>query len=201
LRLRRSVLLLISLLALPAAAGAQDFGVLESAETINQGNFKLTINPMFVFGDGEDEAGIALKAGYGFTPRFDMEAKAAFYEGVNFFGFDAEYWLLRGQDLDVSVSGGLHFGRSDQAFDTTGIDVTLLASGQLSPRLELFAALDLAFESIDADFIDESFTTGHLVPGIEYAISDELDFVFEVGLSLNDNGSHYLSGGLAYYLR
>ena len=195
----RSVLLLLSLLAWPAAAGAQDFGVLESAETINQGNFKLTINPMFAFGDGEDEAGIALKAGYGFTPRFDMEAKAAFYEGVNFFGFDAEYWLLRGQDVDVSVSGGLHFGRSDQTFDTTGIDVTLLGSGPISPRLELFVALDLAFESIDV--IDESVTKGHIVPGIEYAISDELDFVFEVGLSLNDNGSHYLSGGLAYYLR
>ena len=38
----------------PAAAGAQDFGVMESAETINTGNFKLSVNPMFVFPDDAD---------------------------------------------------------------------------------------------------------------------------------------------------
>jgi hypothetical protein len=39
------------------------------------------------------------------------------------------------------------------------------------------------------------------VPGIEYAISDDLDFVAEFGIALNDDGSHYASVGLAYYLR
>jgi hypothetical protein len=38
------VLLVASLTAVPAAARAQDFGVLESAETIDQGNFKFETN-------------------------------------------------------------------------------------------------------------------------------------------------------------
>ena len=84
----------------PAAASAQDFGVMESAETINTGNFKLSVNPMFVFPDvGDNEIGVGLRFGYGFTPRFDMEAKAAFYDGLTFFGGDFE--ILAGQEPGV----------------------------------------------------------------------------------------------------
>lgn len=39
------------LLLLPTLAHAQDFGVMESAETIDKGNFKLKVNPMFILGD------------------------------------------------------------------------------------------------------------------------------------------------------
>ena len=35
---------------LPAALHAQDFGVMESAETIDRGNFKFKVNPVVVFG-------------------------------------------------------------------------------------------------------------------------------------------------------
>ena len=55
-------------------------------------------------------------------------------------------------------------------------------------------------KSVDDDE-GEDFTTVHLVPGIEYAISDDLDFVAEAGFSLNDDGSHYVSVGLSYYIR
>ncbi len=55
-------------LALPVAAAAQDFGVMNSAETINKGNFKLLANPIVIFGrNGSDgETGIAVMGGYGF---------------------------------------------------------------------------------------------------------------------------------------
>jgi hypothetical protein len=185
----------------PAAAGAQDFGVMESAETINQGNFKLSVNPMFVFPDEADnEIGVGLRFGYGFTPRFDMEAKAAFYDGLYFFGGDFEYWLLKDQPWDVSAGAGIHFAGGDAFADSTGIDLTLLASRPIARRLEFYGALDIAFEAVDDDEGDD-FTTVHLVPGIEYAISDDLDFVAEAGFSLNDDGSHYLSVGLSYYIR
>ena len=88
---------LFLLLFLPPRAGAQDFGVMESAETINRGNFKLTINPIFIFSDGDDLTGVAIKGGYGFTSRFDMEGKAAFYDGAWSAGADAEYRIARGQ--------------------------------------------------------------------------------------------------------
>jgi hypothetical protein len=185
----------------PAAAGAQDFGVMESAETINTGNFKLSVNPMFVFPDDADnEIGVGLRVGYGFTPRFDVEAKAAFYDGLYFFGGDFEYWLVKNQAWDVSGGAGLHFAGGDFAADSTGVDLTLLASRHIARRLEFYGALDVAIESVDDDE-GEDFTTVHLVPGIEYAISDDLDFVAEAGFSLNDDGSHYVSVGLSYYIR
>ena len=185
----------------PAAASAQDFGVAESAETVNTGNFKLSVNPMFVFPDEADsEIGVGLRFGYGFTPRFDMEAKAAFYDGLYFLGGDFEYWLVKNKAWDVSGGAGLHIARGDFVADSTGVDLTLLASRHVARRLEFYGALDLAIESVDDDE-GEDFTTVHLVPGIEYAISDDLDFVAEAGFSLNDNGSHYVSVGLSYYIR
>jgi hypothetical protein len=185
----------------PAAATAQDFGVMESAETINTGNFKLSVNPMFVFPDDvDDEIGVGLRFGYGFTPRFDMEAKAAFYDDLYFFGGDFEYWLVKNRAWDVSGGAGIHFARGDGFADSTGIDLTLLGSTHIARRLEFYGGLDIAIEAVDDDQ-GEDFTTVHLVPGIEYAISDDLDFVAEGGFSLNDDGSHYLSVGLSYYIR
>jgi hypothetical protein len=202
-RYRPLVLIAALLVLTPLTARAQDFGVMESAETINQGNFKLGVNPMFVFGEFDDEVGVAFRFGYGFTPRFDLEGKAAFYDGLTFFGGDFEYWLVKDRPWDVSAGAGLHFGRGDSVLDTTGVDLTLLTSRRVAERLDFFAALDLAFESINDDDIgvDDSFTTFHIVPGIEYAISDDLDLVGEVGLAVNDDGSHYVSFGISYYIR
>lgn len=194
------VLVFLIAAGLPAAALAQDFGIMESAETINRGNFKLRLNPMLVFGkDDEDhELGFAALLGYGFTRSFDLEGGVAFYDGVTFFGANAEVWLLRERPFDFSIAGGLHGRTGDRTDDLTGIDLTFLASGHVSPRLELYGGLDLAFEGIGND---ADFKTVHLVPGIEYKINDSIDFVAEVGLALNDTARHYLSGGLAFYIR
>jgi hypothetical protein len=192
--------------AFAGAVQAQDFGVMESAETINRGNFKLGANPVLVLGedDFDNEFGVAVRAGYGFTDRLDVEAKAAFYDGLTFIGADLEYWIVKGGDLDLSVTVGGHLGMgSDDAFDSKGLDLTAVASTKIAEKLEIYGALDIALESIDdvpAGF-DDSFTTLHIVPGIEYKISEDLDFVAEFGLGLNDDASHYLSGGLSYYLR
>ena len=195
-----SIAAVVAVLA-PAAANAQDFGVAESAETINTGNFKLSVNPMFVFPDvGDNEIGVGLRFGYGFTPRFDMEAKAAFYDGLSFFGGDFEYWLVKNRAWDVSGGAGIHFARGDAFADSTGIDLTLIASRHIARRLEFYGALDIALEQVDDDQ-GEDFNTVHLVPGIEYAINDDLDFVAEAGFSLNDDGSHYVTVGLSYYIR
>jgi len=40
----------------------------------------------------------------------------------------------------------------------------------------------------------------HLVPGIEYRLSDDLDFLAEFGIALNDDSRSYASVGLALYL-
>ena len=139
--------------ALPAAA--QYFGVLQSAETMNRGTFKLAVAPIMVFGkDGaDDESGVAARGGYAFTEHFDVEAKLGFFENGTFVGADGEYWIFRGteesSDLDFSLTGGLHwmFG-SDNRFDTMGFEITPQLSGHVTENLELCGALDGAFESI-----------------------------------------------------
>lgn len=187
-------------LIVPHTAAAQDFGIMNSAETINRGNFKVMANPIVVFGEGDDDndLGVGLVAGYGMTDRFDVEGKVSFFDDVTFFGADAEYWLVQNAPVDVSVIGGLHAGRSD-GFDTTAFDFTLLGSGPVAPRLELYAGLDVSRNSVND--ADASFTTVHFVPGIEYAVSPEIDLVAEFGIAANDDSLHYLSVGIAYYLR
>jgi len=184
---------------MPGVAHAQDFGVMESAETINKGNFKIRVNPMFLFGKNVDATtGVAVLGGYGFTDRFDLEGGLAFYDGVTFLGANAEYWLVKDGDLDFSVAGGLHRRTGDNTADVVGIDLTFLGSKHVGPKLELYGALDLAFEKIkDGD----RFKTVHLVPGLEYKVGEDLDLVAELGLGLNDHARHYFSIGLAYYFR
>ena len=196
---QRIVVLAVAVACWPATTYAQDFGVLESAETINRGNFKLRLSPLVIFGkDDEDNDGLAATIGYGVTRNFDIEGGVAFFDGVTFYGANAEVWVARETPVDVSISGGFHRRTGDRTDDFTGIDLTFLASGHVAPRLELFGGLDFAFEGIGDDF---DFKTVHFVPGIEYRITDDLDFVAEVGLALNDHARHYLAGGLAFYIR
>jgi hypothetical protein len=67
------------------------------------------------------------------------------------------------------------------------------------PKLEIYGGLDIATNDIEDS--DDNFHTVHLVPGIEYAISQDIDLVAEVGIGLNDDARHYISGGIAFYLR
>ena len=200
---RRFVVVLAFMFLLPLTSRAQDFGVMESAETINRGNFKLSGSPMMALGkDGaENDFGMALRAGYGFTDNFDAEAKLALYENLKFFGGDAEFWLVKNAPLDFSIAGGFHVGRSDFLPNTKGFDVTFLGSAPVGPKLEFYGALDLGFESIGNNLFADDFQTVHLVPGIEYAILPDLDFLAEVGLGLNNDSWNYFSAGLTFYLR
>ena len=102
--------------------------------------------------------------------------------------------------MDLSVSAGFHFTNSDFG-DQTGVDVTVIGSHAVTPKLDIYAALDTALNKYREDFPDNSYTQVHLVPGIEYKIHQDLDLVAEFGIALNDDGSNYVSAGLAYYLR
>lgn len=186
--------------ALPAIAHAQDFGIVESAETINKGNFKLRANPMILFGKngGDGTVGAAAAFGYGFTPRFDVEGQAAFYDGVTFFGANAEYWVVKAHPFDLSIAGGLHRRTGTKTADLTGVDLTFLPSGHVAKRLELYGGLDLAFEGVGQD---GGFKTVHFVPGIEYKINNSVDLDAEVGLALNDAARPYAAIALAFYIR
>lgn len=203
MRARTLVMVLGVMMLVPGAAAAQDFGVLESAETINPGNIKLGAYPLFIFPDpGDNEFSLGVTFGYGFTSSFDMEARAAFSDDVIFVGGDGEFWFLKNRPLDLSLRAGLHAGFVDgEVGDTIGADLSLLASAPVHPRLELVGALDLAFNSMDIGAERDGFTTAHLVPGVEIALAPRIDFLAEFGFGVTDESSHYLGMGLAFYFR
>lgn len=192
-----------ALLLAATPARAQDFGVLESAETINRGNFKFGVYPMFVFPDpGDTTFLLPLAFGAGITPSFDLEGRVAFSDDVIFLGGDGEYWFLKNRPLDMSARAGFHFGFVDgDVGDTAGIDLSLLASGPVAERIELVGALDLGFNRVDLGPSSDWFTTAHLVPGVEVAITPQVDLVGEFGLGVTDNSHHYLAFGVAFYWR
>jgi hypothetical protein len=188
------------LVTVAAEVSAQDV-LMNSAETINQGNIKLAIFPTVLFGkNGSDSVwGVAGRAGYGLTPRFDIEAKAGFFKGLKYFGVDVEYWLIKGENINLSAALGGHLtDYSTGGADSSGIDTALMASTKPARNLEIYGGLKLAFDSVkNSDF---NYTLVHIVPGLEYRISDDLDFLAEVGIALNDNSRSYASVGLALYL-
>jgi hypothetical protein len=202
MRLRSITFIIVAIFVLvPSVARAQEFGVMESAETIDQGTFKLRVNPMFVFGKegADDDAGVAAQLGYGFTDRFDAEVALALYDGMRFIGANGEYWLVQDAGLDLSVIGGFHFATGERVADQRSLDLTFLGSRAIGDRTEFYAGLDFGFKKLsDVDF---SYRTVHIAPGIEYRIQEDLDFVAEFGIGLNDDSWHYLSGGLAFYFR
>ena len=200
--LRRLLLPVVASSVMLAAASAQAQNVLmNSAETINKGNFKIAAFPTLLFaeGDGDDEFGVAGRFGYGFTDRFDIEGKLAFFEGLQLYGIDAELWVVKGRPVDVSVSLGAHI-TDTEVVNSSAIDTALIASGHITDNLELYGGFNASFESLD-DVPDSSFERYYVVPGLEYKIGDDLDLVAEFGIGLNDDSPNYVSAGLAFYIR
>ena len=193
-------LALLCCAAAPEPAVAQNF-LMNSAETINRGNFKIALFPVVLFGEngGDDEWGVGSRFGYGFTDSFDLEGKLALFDGFKLYGLDGEYWLLKG-DVDFSVQFGGHWSSVDDGFDSKALDLAGLLSGNVADRLELYGGLSVSFESLDG-VSDSSFTRLYVVPGLEYRISRDLDLVAEFGIGLNDDSPNYLGFGLAYYFR
>jgi hypothetical protein len=184
-----------------AAANVSAQGVLmNSAETIKKGNLKVAVFPTVLFGKngGDSIFGVAGRAGFGITSRFDIEVKGAFFKDLNYFGVDLEYWFVHGRHFNVSVALGGHMTKVPGGGDSSGIDAALLCSTAPSKKLELYGGLMLAFDSMKNS--DDNFTLVHIVPGLEYRLSASLDFLAEFGIALNDNSRSYASVGLAFYL-
>ncbi len=199
---RRLSLVALALLccAAPEPALAQNF-LMNSAETIDRGNFKIALFPAVLFGenDADSQWGVGSRFGYGFTNSFDVEGKLAFFDGFKLYGLDGEFWLVKG-DLDVSIQAGGHWASVDDGFDSKALDLAGLLSGRVADKLELYGGVSVSFESLD-DVPDSDFTRLYAVPGLEYKVSEQLDLVAEFGVGLNDDSPNYLAFGLAFYFR
>jgi hypothetical protein len=199
--MRKTIMILLAaalFLTVAVAEVSAQSVLMNSAETINQGNLKLGIFPTMLFSKGGSDSlwGVAARFGYGLTKNIDIEAKAAFFKGLKYFGADIEYWFLKGESFNASAALGAHMTDYKGGGDSKGIDAALLASTRPAKNLEVYGGLMLAFDSIKNG---NNYTLAHLVPGIEYRLSEDLDFLAEVGIALNDNSRSYGSVGLAYY--
>jgi hypothetical protein len=195
-----SILAAAMFLAAAAAEVSAQGVLMNSAETINQGNLKLAVFPTVLFGkDGSDSVwGVAGRVGYGLTPRFDIEAKGAAFKDLKYFGADIEYWLVKGKNINASVALGGHMTDSNGGADSSGIDAAFLVSTTPAKNLEVYGGLKLAFDSVKNS--DNNYTLVHFVPGIEYRISNDLDFLAEIGIALNGHSRNYARVGFALYL-
>ncbi len=205
---QRIFVAVILALGMAVPAMAQYVGILQSAETMDKGNFKLMAAPVMVFGKegADDELGVAARLGYAFTNSFDAELKVGLFDGVTFVGADGELWLVKGKGdgIDLSLAGGLHWLLGDDdSFDVMGFELTPQFSKSVTGNLDLCAALAVAFESIEdaPRGMEDSFTRLHVVPGFEYRLSNTVDLAAEFGIALNDDSHNYLSAGLSFYLR
>lgn len=195
--MNRTILAFAAGLALLAGTTQAQDALMGSAETINRDNFKFSGYPIILLQEGDNETGLGLRAGYGFGRGFDIEAKLGFFSGVTYYGIDGEWWLHRG-DPDFSFALGVHRASYDGGGDVIGLDTTPHISKKIGRKLELYGALRIAWEFPDPG---DSYRRINLIPGIEYRISDDIDFLAEFGLALNDEAANHFAVGLAYYIR
>jgi hypothetical protein len=99
--------------------------------------------------------------------------------------------------INGSISGGVHRLDYESQRDIFGIDTALILSVYLTDSVEFYGGVQLGFESVEDT--DRNFTRAHAVPGLEIRVTDQLDFLAEYGVSLNDNSQDYVSIGLALY--
>jgi len=203
---RAGFAVLAGLTVLCAAEAEAQIPVLQSAETVRAGTFKAILAPTPSFGKNgaDDQIGVALRAGYGLTDRLDLEAKTAFFENETMLGADLELWAIRARPANFSIAAGGHYmWASGDHLDVGSIDLIPQASFHFSDGFELCTAVPVGFASVrDApEGIDDSFTRVHLVPGVEFRLSDEADLEAEFGIGMNDDSFHYLGLGIAFYLR
>ena len=194
-----SSLALLALGAHCASASAQDF-LPNTARTIPAGDLRFTAYPTALFGknNAPDRWGGAGRVGYGITDNFDVQGKAAVFDGFGLVGLDTSYWILRG-DVNLGLSLGAHKALMQSAPDSTAVDASWQMSTRLYRRLRFEGGMSVSLESID-HVRNSRFSRVYVVPGVNYRISHQVDFVSQLGLGLNNNSPNYLTAGFSFDL-
>jgi hypothetical protein len=189
----------LSIAILVAPAQAQNFQN-GSAETIWQGNLRLTGSPVRMFGKdgGPDRTGGAFRLGYGLTNAFDLEAKTGFFDGTTLVGGDAHYRFLTGPTSMALTVGG-HKALVDHGLDSTALDLAAQLGREIRPRLELYGGPAYSRESLEG--VDDSgFNRWYVVPGLKWGFADRFDLRLEGGMGLNDDSPSFVTIGISAYM-
>ena len=206
----RKILALVVGIAAAGPAAPVDFGVMETADVVTPGEFKVIAFPLAVRDSPRraQNAGVTLGAGYGLLRDVDVELQVSAYGDITYVGADAEHTYGTFHAADLSISGGAHYADADFG-DAWGVDLTHIASYTVpaAPRLKFTAALDLAYEVADQGFAaaiaasGDRYWTAYAAPGVQYRITRNFDVIGEVGFGLNGDSREYAAVGLSYYFR
>ena len=200
-------------LALCHSAWAVDFGVMETAESIEPKAFKLVGFPLLTDrGNDNEESAFAVGLGYGLPFGLDIEGQVAHDDQANYFGSDVEWNAWSGYRMKVSIGSGLHTVDLHDGGRANGADTTAIFTYTPVRHLDVNAALDASYEDVNAGSgidptlperwrSDNRYETAYFAPGIEYQLMRNLDLLAEVGLGLTDQSDDYASAGLSWYLR
>ena len=204
-------------LALCGSASAADFGVMESAESIEPKAFKLTAFPLLTDrdrggGDSDEESAFAVALGYGLPYGLDVEGQVARDDIATYFGSDVEWNAWSGYRMKVSIGGGLHTVDFDDGGSANGVDTTAIFTYTPIRRLDVNAALDVSYEDVNGGSglepnlperfrSDNRHETVYFAPGLEFQMTRNIDLLAETGIGLNDASDDYLGAGLSWYFR
>ena len=202
-----------SLLAVCGTAGAAEFAMMETAERIADGTFKLSGFPVVVDRDraAGNDTGFVVGLGYGLPYDLDIEGQVAGYDDGTFLGADLEWNAWRQGRMALSIGGGLHGADLDGSGYAAGADGTLILSYTPMQRLSLSAALDAAYDEVnnreagapvDSRFpTDGEYETYHAVPAIGSVLTRNIQLLAEVGFGLDGDSDDYASAGMSWYFR
>lgn len=203
----------LAALGVGGSALAADFGVMESAEPIEPGAFKVTGFPMLVDHGVHGDDGYALAVGYGLPNDMDVEALLLQIDRATLYGADLEWNAWTADRMRFSIAGGLHAADLERRASAVGADVTAIFTYTPVARLDVNAALDAAVDNVNVDESaalppselhfseDGRYDTYYFVPGVEYEATRNLDLLAEAGVGLNGESDDYLSAGLSWYFR
>lgn len=203
---------LLAGLALCGPAAAADFGVMESAEAIEPKAFKVSGFPLLRDRrDAADNDGaFAASLGYGLPYGLDIEGLVARYEQSTFLGTDIEWNAWNIGNLAFSFGGGMHRVDLDGGGDANGLDTFAIVTWTPVHRLDLNMAFDASYEDVngrtsatertDRYRLNHEFETYYIAPGVEYALTRDIDLLVEIGLGLNGDADDYAGAGIAWYL-
>jgi hypothetical protein len=189
----------LSIAIMVAPAQAQNFQN-GSAQTIWNGNLRLTGSPVWLFGTngGPNRTGGAFRLGYGISDALDVEAKTGFFNGTTLVGGDAHYRLLTGPTSMALTAGG-HKALVSHALDSTALDLAAQLGREVRPRLEIYGGPAFSYETLDG-VADSGFTRWYVVPGLKWGFADRFDLLIEGGVGLNNDSPSYVSVGIAAFM-
>jgi opacity protein-like surface antigen len=202
----------LAVMALCGSAQAADFAMMETAEHITQGSFKLSGAPVLIDRDrASNDGGFIAGLGYGLGHDLDLEGQLAAYEDGTWVGADLEWRAWREGSTAFSIGGGLHGADLDGGGSAAGAEATAIFTYMPVHRLALSAALDATYDDVnnrdasvpaDARFpTDGQYDRYYAVPGVDYQLTHNLDLLAEIGLGLNADSDNYVSGGMSWYFR